>query len=63
MTSGLIIDTDKLTIADVFKNKGYATAALGKWHLGFGEGKTTGKNRCVPGRRISVLITTLVYLW
>ena len=30
VTSGLIIDTDKLTIADVFKSRGYATAALGK---------------------------------
>lgn len=36
ITSGLIIDTEDLTIADVFKNKGYATAAMGKWHLGFG---------------------------
>ncbi|MEN8662712.1 MAG: sulfatase family protein [Lentimonas sp.] len=35
----LIIDTDTLTIGKVFKNKGYATAALGKWHLGFGKGK------------------------
>jgi len=46
VTSGLIIDTDKLTIADVFERE-----------------KTTGKNRCAPGLRISVLITTLVYLW
>lgn len=38
-TSELIIDTDTLTIGKVFKNKGYATAALGKWHLGFGKGK------------------------
>ncbi|MCK7591868.1 arylsulfatase [Subsaxibacter sp. CAU 1640] len=32
----LIIDTNKLTIADVFKQQGYATACIGKWHLGFG---------------------------
>ncbi len=49
ITSGLIIDTDKLTIADVFKNKGYATAALGKWHLGFGQGRNDWKEPLRPG--------------
>ncbi len=34
-TTGLIIDTETLTIGKVFKNKGYQTACLGKWHLGF----------------------------
>ena len=38
-TSGLIIPTDTLTIGKVFQNKGYATACLGKWHLGFKKGK------------------------
>ena len=49
VTSGLIIDTDKLTIADVFKNKGYATAAFGKWHLGFGEGTNNWQEPLRPG--------------
>ncbi len=49
VTSGLIIDTDKLTIADVFKNGGYATAALGKWHLGFGAGKNNWREPLRPG--------------
>jgi len=49
VTSGLIIDTDKVTIADVFKHKGYATAALGKWHLGFGEGKNNWQEPLRPG--------------
>lgn len=49
VTSGLLIDTDQLTIADVFKNKGYATAALGKWHLGFGEGQNDWKEPLRPG--------------
>lgn len=32
----LQIDTSRTTIADVMKKAGYATAAIGKWHLGFG---------------------------
>lgn len=33
----LQVDTAKVTIAKVLKQAGYATAILGKWHLGFGE--------------------------
>jgi arylsulfatase A-like enzyme len=33
---GLLIDTNQLTIADVMKKSDYATACIGKWHLGFG---------------------------
>ncbi len=31
----LVIDTKKMTIAKVMKEAGYATACVGKWHLGF----------------------------
>lgn len=31
------IHTDELTIAELFKDNGYATACIGKWHLGFHE--------------------------
>ena len=31
------IHSDELTMAELFKNKGYATACIGKWHLGFHE--------------------------
>jgi arylsulfatase A len=31
------IHPDELTIAELFKNNGYATACIGKWHLGFDE--------------------------
>ena len=48
-TSGLIIDTDKLTIGKVFKSKGYATACLGKWHLGFKNGNNDWQVPLRPG--------------
>lgn len=32
----LKIDTARLTLAGLMKKSGYATAAIGKWHLGFG---------------------------
>ncbi|QDV24795.1 Arylsulfatase [Aureliella helgolandensis] len=31
------IHPDELTIAELFKSNGYATACIGKWHLGFAE--------------------------
>jgi arylsulfatase A len=37
----LIIDTAKQTVSSVLKDAGYSTACIGKWHLGFGEGKGT----------------------
>lgn len=49
ITSELLLDTEKPTIADVFKNKGYATAALGKWHLGFGKGENNWQEPLGPG--------------
>ena len=35
--AGMIIRPEQFTIADAFKNAGYATAAIGKWHLGLGD--------------------------
>ncbi len=49
ITSPLLIDTETLTLADVFKNSGYDTAAFGKWHLGFGEGKNDWQAPLRPG--------------
>lgn len=35
--AGMIIRPEQFTMADAFKNAGYATAAIGKWHLGMGD--------------------------
>lgn len=35
--AGMIIRPEQTTLADVFKSAGYATAAVGKWHLGLGD--------------------------
>eukprot|EP00903_Cladosiphon_okamuranus_P003953 g3951.t1 len=40
----MVIDTDQQTIASVMKDAGYATACVGKWHLGFGTKKPTDWN-------------------
>ncbi len=48
-TQPLLIDTGKLTLSQLFKNKGYATAAIGKWHLGFGTDKTDWNKPLRPG--------------
>ena len=33
----LLPDTERVTIADWLKERGYSTAAIGKWHLGYGK--------------------------
>lgn len=45
----LLIDTNKLTLGQLFRNKGYATSVIGKWHLGFGEGRTDWNKPLRPG--------------
>lgn len=35
--SKLRVDTRRATLASLFKSAGYATACIGKWHLGFGD--------------------------
>jgi arylsulfatase A-like enzyme len=45
LKSPLVVDPEQLTIADVMKGAGYATAAIGKWHLGFGTQNPVDWNR------------------
>jgi len=49
ITSPLIVDTRKKTIADVFKSRGYDTGVVGKWHLGFGTGTNRWQEPLRPG--------------
>ena len=43
--SELIIDTTCVTLADMFKDAGYHTGVVGKWHLGLGPRGGTDFNR------------------
>ena len=49
LKTGLVIDTKQQTIASVMKDAGYASACIGKWHLGFGEGAPDWNGELRPG--------------
>jgi arylsulfatase A len=46
-----LIEPDDFTMADLFKSAGYKTAAIGKWHIGFGDRgqKDLDWNAEIPG--------------
>jgi arylsulfatase A-like enzyme len=48
-TAPLIIDTEQLTLPKVFKEKGYHTGIVGKWHLGLGMGNVDWNKQITPG--------------
>jgi arylsulfatase A len=49
LKTGLVVDTQQQTVADVMKDAGYATACIGKWHLGFGRGAPDWNGELTPG--------------
>ena len=49
LKTGLVIDPDQRTVADVMKDGGYATACIGKWHLGFGRRAPDWNGDLKPG--------------
>ncbi len=49
LKTGLIIDPAQQTLPNVMKETGYATACIGKWHLGFGQKAPNWNGELKPG--------------
>jgi arylsulfatase A-like enzyme len=47
--AALIVPTNELTLPKVFKQAGYATGIVGKWHLGLGDGTQDWNGELKPG--------------
>lgn len=45
----LVIDPNQTTLGSLFQDAGYATACIGKWHLGIGEEQTDWNGTLAPG--------------
>lgn len=47
----MIIDLERVNLPRMFKNAGYTTAAVGKWHLGLADGNQDWNKEITPGLR------------
>ncbi|MBI9063800.1 MAG: arylsulfatase [Marinilabiliaceae bacterium] len=45
----LLIDTSKVTLPKILQKSGYKTAAIGKWHLGLGQGNIDWNKEILAG--------------
>jgi len=48
-TAPLLIQTDQMTLPKIFKERGYHTGIVGKWHLGLGDGHVDWNQQIAPG--------------
>ncbi len=49
LRGGLLVDTNQQTIGSLMHDAGYATACIGKWHLGFGKERPDWNGELRPG--------------
>ncbi|BEG99787.1 sulfatase family protein [Bacteroides sedimenti] len=49
--AALIIDARRVTLPKIMKQAGYATGAVGKWHLGLGNGAVDWNKKVYPGAK------------
>jgi arylsulfatase A-like enzyme len=47
--AAMLISPARLTLPRIFKNAGYATGLVGKWHLGLGDGNVDFNQQVKPG--------------
>lgn len=49
--AALIIDTKRVTLPKIMQKAGYVTGAVGKWHLGLGDGAVDWNKKVYPGAK------------